>query len=94
MSSSTTAVVIMGMAMFVNYFSWLGQLVACTSQPLCALTPCFMPVCLFRVYAYASGDGEGAAGGSEDSMPAQNDFKARLAMFKQKETGSTQGGGA
>ncbi|CAM9103141.1 unnamed protein product, partial [Hapterophycus canaliculatus] len=44
-----------------------------------------------RVYAYAVGDGEGAAEG-ETAKPAQNDFQARLAMFKQKETGPSSGG--
>lgn len=39
-----------------------------------------------RVYAYAVGDGEGADEG-ESAKPAQNDFQARLAMFKKKETG-------
>lgn len=46
-----------------------------------------------RVYAYTS-DGDGAAGGGEAVMPAQNDFKARLAMFKKKETGPAQGSSA
>ena len=48
-------------------------------------------LCLFRVYAYAVGDGEGSAEG-EAAKPAQNDFHARLAMFKQKETGPSGGG--
>lgn len=39
-----------------------------------------------RVYAYAAGDGDGADKG-ESAKPAQNDFQARLAMFKKKETG-------
>lgn len=46
---------------------------------------------LSRVYAYAVGDGDGAAEG-ETAKPAQNDFQARLAMFKQKETGPSGGG--
>ncbi|CAB1098436.1 unnamed protein product [Ectocarpus sp. CCAP 1310/34] len=44
-----------------------------------------------RVYAYAVGGGEGADEG-ESSQPAQNDFQARLAMFKKKETGPAGGG--
>lgn len=40
-----------------------------------------------RVYAYAVGGGDGADEG-ESAKPAQNDFQARLAMFKKKETGS------
>eukprot|EP00752_Nemacystus_decipiens_P009888 g8821.t1 len=44
-----------------------------------------------RVYAYAVGDGDGAAEG-EAAQPAQNNFQARLAMFKQKETGPSGGG--
>eukprot|EP00904_Undaria_pinnatifida_P002600 jgi/Undpi1/12340/HiC_scaffold_5.g02016.m1 len=42
------------------------------------------------VYAYASGDGEGATV-NEAAQPAQNDFQARLAMFKKKETGPASG---
>lgn len=45
---------------------------------------------LSRVYAYASGDGEGATV-NEAAQPAQNDFQARLAMFKKKETGPASG---
>lgn len=45
----------------------------------------------YRVYAYTSDADEEAAIGEEASKPAQNDFKARLAMFKQKEIGSTSG---
>lgn len=42
------------------------------------------------MYAYAAGDGEGPAKG-EAAKPAQDDFKARLAMFKKIETGPAQG---
>lgn len=45
---------------------------------------------MFRVYAYASGDADRAAE-AEAAKPAQNDFQARLAMFKKKETGPTGG---
>lgn len=46
---------------------------------------------LSRVYAYAVGGGDGDGEG-EAAKPAQNDFHARLAMFKQKETGPSGGG--
>lgn len=49
------------------------------------------PPILRRVYAYAAGGGEGEGAG-ESAKPAQNDFQARLAMFKQKETGAKAGG--
>ena len=44
-----------------------------------------------RVYAYSAGDGKGPTQG-ETAKPAENDFKARLAMFKKIETGPAQGG--
>lgn len=44
-----------------------------------------------RVYAYASGGGEGGVQ-NESAKPAENDFKARLAMFKKIETGPAAGG--
>lgn len=40
-----------------------------------------------RVYAYTSDGGEDADEGGEAAKPAENDFQARLAMFKLKETG-------
>ncbi|CAM9439674.1 unnamed protein product [Ascophyllum nodosum] len=43
------------------------------------------------VYAYSAGDGKGPTQG-ETAKPAENDFKARLAMFKKIETGPAQGG--
>lgn len=45
----------------------------------------------FRVYAYTSGGGDGGAGAGE-AAPKEQDFKARLAMFKQRESGSFRGG--
>lgn len=47
--------------------------------------------CSYRVYAYTSDGEDDNEGGGEAAKPAQNDFKARLAMFKQKETGTTSG---
>ncbi|CAM9676186.1 unnamed protein product [Discosporangium mesarthrocarpum] len=43
------------------------------------------------VYAYASGSSAGPSAGSENAKPAESDFKARLAMFKQKEIGGASG---
>lgn len=52
----------------------------------------YLVLCVMRrVYAYAVGGGEGVVEG-ESAKPAQNDFQARLAMFKKKETGPTPGG--